>query len=362
MATNAQIRIDEGSGIYLAAYSISESVTKNLQRIVLNDSSGAEITTFPVTGTFWQATQPVSLASVPSHAVTNAGTFATQATLAAETTKVIGTINVAASQTIAVTNVGTFAVQATLQANSGVDIGKLTANQSVNVSQINGVTTLMGNGVTGTGSIRVTIASDNTAFSVNATLAAETTKVIGTVNIAAAQTLATVTTVSTVTAITGGGVAHDGVDSGNPIKTGGRARSSEISPVASDDRVDFISDLAGKQIVLPYANPENFVSASTAAITDTTSTSVIASAGGSLRNYITSVIVTNSHATVGTFVKITDGSGGTVLWQGYAAAAGGGFTMSFPTPLRGSAATAIHAVCVTTGANVIVAAAGYKGV
>lgn len=59
----------------------------------------------------------------------------------------------------------------------------LPANQSVNVSQVNGVTTLMGNGVTGTGSQRVTIASDNTAFSVNAaaTLSAETTKVIGTV-------------------------------------------------------------------------------------------------------------------------------------------------------------------------------------
>lgn len=36
-------------------------------------------TTLPVSGTFWQATQPVSLASVPSHAVTNAGTFAVQA-------------------------------------------------------------------------------------------------------------------------------------------------------------------------------------------------------------------------------------------------------------------------------------------
>ncbi len=34
--------------------------------------------TQPVSGTFWQATQPVSLASVPSHAVTNAGTFAVQ--------------------------------------------------------------------------------------------------------------------------------------------------------------------------------------------------------------------------------------------------------------------------------------------
>lgn len=58
----------------------------------------------------------------------------------------------------------------------------LPANQSVNESQINGVTPLMGNGVTGTGSPRVTIASDNTAFPVNATLSAETTKVIGTVN------------------------------------------------------------------------------------------------------------------------------------------------------------------------------------
>lgn len=53
---------------------------------------------------------------------------------------------------------------------------------NVNVAQINGVTPLMGNGVTGTGSPRVTIASDNTPFSVNATLSAETTKVIGTVN------------------------------------------------------------------------------------------------------------------------------------------------------------------------------------
>lgn len=44
----------------------------------------------------------------------------------------------------------------------------LPANQSVNVSQINAVTPLMGNGITGTGSQRVTIASDNTAFSVNA--------------------------------------------------------------------------------------------------------------------------------------------------------------------------------------------------
>ena len=45
--------------------------------------------TFPVSGTFWQATQPVSIASVPSHPVTNAGTFAVQVT-SAPTTEVTG--------------------------------------------------------------------------------------------------------------------------------------------------------------------------------------------------------------------------------------------------------------------------------
>lgn len=66
------------------------------------------------------------------------------ATLAAETTKVIGTVNIASGQSLA-------------------------ANQSVNVAQINGVTPLMGNGTTGTGSQRVTVASDNTPFAVKLT-------------------------------------------------------------------------------------------------------------------------------------------------------------------------------------------------
>jgi hypothetical protein len=73
------------------------------------------------------------------------------------------------------------------------------------VAQIGSTTVATGNGVVGAGVQRVAIASDNTAFAVNATLSAETTKVIGTINIAAAQTLATVTTVGTVTNITNWG-------------------------------------------------------------------------------------------------------------------------------------------------------------
>jgi len=60
--------------------------------------------------------------------------------------------------------------------------GTVTANQggapwSVNQTQWNGVSVLTGNGVTGTGSVRVTIASDNTAFAVNATLQSGTNTV-----------------------------------------------------------------------------------------------------------------------------------------------------------------------------------------
>lgn len=96
------------------------------------DGSGV---TQPVSGTFYQATQPVSLASVPSHAVTNAGTFAVQAaeadganvtlgakadakSTATDTTAVSAmsvlkqiSASVQAPPSQAVTNAGTFSVQ-----------------------------------------------------------------------------------------------------------------------------------------------------------------------------------------------------------------------------------------------------------
>jgi hypothetical protein len=158
-----------------------------------------------------------------------------------------------------------------------------------------------------------------------------------------------------------GNIAHDSADSGNPVKIGAVARSSDPTAVANGDRANLYTDLNGKLIIIPYSLPENQVYGSNAsAITDTTSTSIIAAAGAGIRNYITSIIVTNSHSTVGTLVKITDGSGGTLLAQGYAAAGGGGWSLTLPTPIKTTANTALHAVCGTTGANVYVTAVGYK--
>lgn len=168
---------------------------------------------------------------------------------------------------------------------------------------------------------------------------------------------------ATITANMEGDVAHDSPDSGNPVKIGGRARTSDITVVSNNDRTDAIFDKIGRQVIAPYAIPENFVSGATTDITGTTPTTVIAAPTAGLHLYITQILVTNSHATVGTFVNITEESTGTVLYTGYAAAVGGGYALSFPVPLRvPTAAKALQVTCVTTGSNVRASASGYKGV
>lgn len=168
---------------------------------------------------------------------------------------------------------------------------------------------------------------------------------------------------STVTQVVSGDVAASSADSGNPLKIGAKAVSSEPAATSAGSRQNLLSDLVGKLITLPYANPENFVSgAITTSMTGTTSTSLIAAPGVGLRNYITTIIVSNAHATVGTDVVIQDGSGGTTLLTIPAAAVYGGAVITLPTPLRQPTTnTALFAQNVTTGASTKVSAVGYKG-
>lgn len=164
----------------------------------------------------------------------------------------------------------------------------------------------------------------------------------------------------------GGIVANNGTINSavNPILIAGQAVSSENTANTTAKLSQFVTDLVGKLIVLPYANPENFVSgAITSAMTGTTTTSLIAAPASGLRNYITQITVSNSHATVGTDVIIQDGSGGTTLYTIPAAAVYGGAAITFPTPLRQpTTATAIFCANVTTGASTKVSASGYKGI
>ncbi len=174
-------------------------------------------------------------------------------------------------------------------------------------------------------------------------LAANSGVTIGAVEIAGSQTLSTVTTVgtvttcSTVTTLTGGGVAHDGVDSGNPIKVGARATTSlsGLALVAAADRTDLMAGVDGVLIVRPHSNLEDIVSGR-ATNTDGTQTACIASQGAGVKTYLTSVTICNTSASNVT-VDIKDGS--TVKWT-LPVPAGGGAVWNPPNPLPGTAATA----------------------
>lgn len=113
-----------------------------------------------VTGTFWQATQPVSIASMPSTPVT--GTFwqATQ--------PVSGTVAATQSGTWNVTVNAALPAGTNLLGKVGFDQTTVGTTNAVSLAQIGSTTIASGNGVVSAGVQRVAIASDNTAFSVNA--------------------------------------------------------------------------------------------------------------------------------------------------------------------------------------------------
>ncbi len=120
--------------------------------------------TQPVSGTFWQTTQPVSLSTLP--ALTAGSAIIGNVRIDQTTPGTTNGVQVNAALPVGTNVIGKVSIDQTTPGST--NLVALAANQSVNLAQTAGNTTLTGNGTTGTGSQRVTIASDNTAFSVNA--------------------------------------------------------------------------------------------------------------------------------------------------------------------------------------------------
>jgi hypothetical protein len=120
-------------------------------------------------------------------------------------------------------------------------------------------------------------------------------------------------------------------------------------------------DTNAATIIWPYGLADISTLGSTAAMTGTTPTVLLAAPGAGLHNVALEMSCVNSHATVGTFVDVTDGSGGTVLKVLAAAAVFGGQEVTFPGGLRQPTTnTALYVVDETTGANVKCSATGVK--
>jgi hypothetical protein len=109
----------------------------------------------------------------------------------------------------------------------------------------------------------------------------------------------------------------------------------------------------------PYAQPGSFVNGVSSVVTGTTAASVLSAPGANLRNYITQIKVTNASAT-GAVVNIKD-SGANVLDTGYAAASGGGWSSTFPTPIKQLTTNASIDVVSLTQASILAQISGYIG-
>ena len=156
-----------------------------------------------------------------------------------------------------------------------------------------------------------------------------------------------------------GDVAHDTADAGEPVKIGAKAVGtlSTQTLVAANDRSNVFSDLDGALIVRPYCALGD-LSSGVAAISDGSSTSVIASPGAGLKTYVTSVIIANSSASNVT-VDIRDGAAGAVKAT-FPAPATGGALHNLPVPLAFTADTAVCADPSAAASTVTVTLVGFK--
>lgn len=160
--------------------------------------------------------------------------------------------------------------------------------------------------------------------------------------------------------VVAGDIAHDAADSGNPMKVGSKAIAGQSTAtlVAAGDRVENYAGLDGVKLVRPHCGLEDIVSG-VAAITDGSSTSVIASAGAGVKNYITSVMIANTSATAVT-VDLRDGAAGTVKATLPVPANTSGVVTNWPVPLPFSAATAVCADPSAAASTVTVTLIGFK--
>lgn len=152
------------------------------------------------------------------------------------------------------------------------------------------------------------------SFAVQATLAAETTKVIGTVrNLGNAGGIIDGATAASVPA--------------NAVQQGARAATAYPTAVTDGQLVAPMADKAGRQVVVANA-VRDLVGTAAVSASAASGTSLIAAGGTGVFNDIVSLTITNESATA-TVVSLTDG---TVTYK-FAIAGNGGGHFSFPTPL-----------------------------
>jgi hypothetical protein len=248
----------------------------------------------------------VNVKSIPSHAVTNAGTFAVQVDGAALTSLQLIDNSITAEDTASANTDGLTAVgvvrKDTPVANALVsadgdytnilvdNLGKLwTAdNQVEDAAHVSG----------DRGSFVLAVANEaNTARAADGDYLAFATDTEGNVRIV-------------------GNRDHDAVDAGEVVSIGGFATTTNQTRVSSGDRTHFIADLAGRQVANLGQVRELRSKQTTTISASTSETTVITAGAAGVFNDIVALIISNTSGTAAR-VDIRDATSGTILFSLY---------------------------------------------
>lgn len=153
----------------------------------------------------------------------------------------------------------------------------------------------------------------------------------------------------------GGAVAHDGIDSGNPVKLGMRALAHGTNPsaVAAADRTDWLANRAGVPFVM--GGHPNIVTVKHTTITTAVTDAAIVTVASGLKIVVTRLTVTLDNAsTVFPTVLIGFGTANTptttgVLYAHGGFPAGGGQTLGDGSGILGVGADDADLRVTTTG-------------
>jgi hypothetical protein len=318
LATSKAVRADDASGLNIATASFTEdAVTKDVQRVIINNSTDGTMATVNATGLKVDASGaavPVTVAATlnvrPSDGTNPiTKTFDLDSGVGTEYNVGVGLRKVASGGSVeagtSTDPLRTDPTGTTVQPVSGTV--SITANSAVNVAQINAVTPLMGNGVTGTGSQRVTIASDNTAFTVNAAQSGGWT--------------------------VGSSTATGSAVPANAFYQAAIAKTALPAAATDGNLTGAMVDKFGRQVCL-IGSIRDLTGTQTTTLSASTTETTIVTQAASIFNDLVMLIVSNTSAATNTRIDFRDTTAGTVLFSLFSVggAAPVGFALPVPIP------------------------------
>jgi hypothetical protein len=156
----------------------------------------------------------------------------------------------------------------------------------------------------------------------------------------------------------GGNIAEDTAATSNPIIAGGVARTAlPASTVVAGDAIRATYSVSGQMIIKEYA-PADLDFFVNTTVTTNTQTQIRAAQASPIRTNVTNITFQNTNATA-TTLTIQDGAT-TLVTFSVPASMTLPVQLQFPTPLRGTAATALNYTAGTTGASVLLNVTGFS--